>query len=181
MVRAGEWLGVALNLAYTYMYLQGTLPLAYAFAAAGGLALGWACWHHRLQAETALHGFYVVMAGYGAWLASDASWAMTSHGWLWHAPAIALGLLACVWVAPWPLRRGAAMPRLDAFTTFFSVMATWWMVQGDEVNWLYWIVIDSLSVYLYAKRGMPVGALLFVVYDLMAIDGWFDAVRWFSG
>ena len=55
------------------------------------------------------------------------------------------------------------------------------MVQGDEVNWLYWIVIDSLSVYLYAKRGMPVGALLFVVYDLMAIDGWFDAVRWFSG
>ena len=53
MVRAAEWLGVALNLAYTYLYLQGTLPLAYVFAAAGGLAMGWACWHHRLQAETA--------------------------------------------------------------------------------------------------------------------------------
>ena len=73
------------------------------------------------------------------------------------------------------------MPRLAAFTTVCSGMATWWMVQGDDVNWLYWIVIDSLSVYLYAKRGMPMGALLFVVYDLMAIDGWFDAVSWFSG
>ena len=34
--------GVGLNLAYTYLYLQGALPLAYAFAATGAVALGYA-------------------------------------------------------------------------------------------------------------------------------------------
>ena len=38
MVRAAEVAGVVLNLAYTYLYLQGQLPLAYLFAALGVLA-----------------------------------------------------------------------------------------------------------------------------------------------
>ena len=67
MVRAAEIAGVALNLAYTYLYLRGQLPIAYLFAALGAMALGWTCWHRQLQAETGLHGFYLFMAGYGAW------------------------------------------------------------------------------------------------------------------
>ena len=58
------------------------------------------------------------------------------------------------------------MPQLDAFTTVFSVVGTWWMIQGDPTNWLYWMVIDAVSIYLYAKRGMPWGALLFALYTL---------------
>ena len=41
MVRAAEVLGVLLNVAYTWLYLNGTLPLAYLFAALGhGNGLG---------------------------------------------------------------------------------------------------------------------------------------------
>ena len=40
MVRAAEVAGVVLNLAYTYLYLQGQLPLAYVFAALGGCRIG---------------------------------------------------------------------------------------------------------------------------------------------
>ena len=68
MVRISEGVGVAFNLAYTWLYLNGTLPLGYAFAGMGAVAMGWACWKRNLQAETALHGFYLVMAGVGAWL-----------------------------------------------------------------------------------------------------------------
>ena len=35
MVRAAEVAGVLLNLAYTYLYLQGQLPLAYVCCAGG--------------------------------------------------------------------------------------------------------------------------------------------------
>ena len=54
------------------------------------------------------------------------------------------------------------------------------MIQGDPANWLYWMVIDAVSIYLYAKRGMPWGALLFLVYTLMAVDGWFEGISWFT-
>ena len=66
VVRWAEILGVVLNLTYTWLYLNGTLPLAYLFAALGAFGLGWACWRRNLQAETLLHSFYFIMAGYGA-------------------------------------------------------------------------------------------------------------------
>ena len=40
MVRAAEVLGVLLNVAYTWLYLNGTLPLAYLFAALGAVGNG---------------------------------------------------------------------------------------------------------------------------------------------
>jgi nicotinamide mononucleotide transporter len=50
------------------------------------------------------------------------------------------------------------------------------MVQWDPINWLHWVVIDAVSIYLYMKRGMPWGALLFAVYTALAVHGWVDAV-----
>jgi len=181
MVRAAEVAGVVLNLAYTYLYLQGQLPLAYVFAALGAVGLGWACWHRKLQAETGLHGFYLLMAGYGAWLSADSDWQVAMHGWLPHALAVGVGTVAWAALIPWLKQRGSSMPTLDAFTTVFSVIGTWWMIQGDPVNWIYWMVSDTVSIYLYAKRGMPWGALLFLIYGLMAVDGWFEGISWFSG
>jgi nicotinamide mononucleotide transporter len=46
------------------------------------------------------------------------------------------------------------------------------MVSLFPENWLYWIVIDAVSVYLYLQRGLKLTALLFVVYTLLAINGY---------
>jgi nicotinamide mononucleotide transporter len=181
MVRVAEVVGVVLNLAYTFLYLQGRLPFAYLFAATGAVALGWACWNRNLHAETGLHGFYLLMAGYGAWIAHETDWALHFHPWQSHAAAVVGGALAWWGVVPWLERRGSTLPRLDAFTTVFSVVGTWWMIQGDPANWIYWMVVDAASIYLYAKRGMPWGALLFAIYLLMAADGWFEEISWFTG
>ena len=48
MVRLAEVLGVVLNLAYTWLYLNGTLPLAYLFAA----SVQWAWPVGMLEAAT---------------------------------------------------------------------------------------------------------------------------------
>ncbi len=180
MVRAAEVLGVLLNIAYTWLYLNGTLPLAYLFAALGAVGLGWACWRRNLQAETLLHLFYLAMAGYGAWLFGTSEWVVETHGWAPHLLSLAAGAAAWWLAVPWLTRRGSSMPQLDAFTTVFSVVGTWWMIQGDPTNWLYWMVIDVVSIYLYAKRGMPWGALLFALYTLLAVDGWFEEISWFT-
>ena len=144
------------------------------------VGMGWACWRRNLQAETLLHLFYFVMAGYGAWLFGTSEWVVETHGWAPHLLSLAAGAGAWWLTVPWLTRRGSSMPQLDAFTTVFSVVGTWWMIQGDPTNWLYWMVIDVVSIYLYAKRGMPWGALLFALYTLLAVDGWFEEISWFT-
>jgi nicotinamide mononucleotide transporter len=64
---------------------------------------------------------------------------------------------------------------VDTFTTVFSVIATIMMVMAVTENWYYWIVIDAVSIFLYASRRMYLTALLFVVYTLLAING---AMQW---
>lgn len=174
-----EIVGVIANAAYTWMYLKGMLPEAYGFAALGGIALGWSCWRNNLQAETALHLFYVCMAGYGTWYASSADGSGMTGSIVQHAAGLGVGLVSWALVVPVLRSRGSSMPRLDGFTTVFSIVATWWMVRWDPTNWLYWIVIDLVSIYLYAKRGMPWAAFLFAVYTIMAIDGWFQGIQLF--
>ena len=73
----------------------------------------------------------------------------------------------------------AMLPFLDAFTTVFSLAATWLMINMIHMNWLYWIVIDSVSIYLYAKRGLKLSSVLFLLYLLLALDGYFEAISIF--
>jgi nicotinamide mononucleotide transporter len=36
-------------------------------------------------------------------------------------------------------------------------------------NWLYWIVIDAISIYIYIHKGFYLTAILFLIYTLLAI------------
>ena len=69
----------------------------------------------------------------------------------------------------------AAATYLDAFTTVFSVIITFMVIQKKLENWLYWLVVDSVYVYLYASRGGYLFALLFLVYLVIVVMGW---IRW---
>ena len=39
-------------------------------------------------------------------------------------------------------------------------------------NWIYWLVIDAISIYLYMDRELYFTAMLFVVYIVIIIFGW---------
>lgn len=64
---------------------------------------------------------------------------------------------------------------LDAFTTVFSILATFLVIYKKLENWLYWLVIDLVYVYLYWREGSLLFTLLFVVFLFMASYGFF---RW---
>jgi len=65
----------------------------------------------------------------------------------------------------------AAVPYLDAFTTVFSVIITFMVIYKKLENWVYWLVIDSVYVYLYWSRGSYLFTILFVVYLVLVIIG----------
>jgi nicotinamide mononucleotide transporter len=174
--RAIEVTAVLLSLGYTWGYLQGWTPWCFLPAGMGATGLMVLCWRRNILAEAALQAFYVVMAGYGAWASSRAEdwtpqqWSSTTHG-----GAIITAAITTVFVARGLKRHTrSTLPLLDAFTTVFSLLATWLMVHNHHANWAYWIAIDAVAIYLYAKRGLPFGAALYAIYLAMAVMGWFE-------
>ncbi len=75
----------------------------------------------------------------------------------------------------------AAWPYVDSFTTWASVITTYLVTQKYLQNWLYWIVIDLVSIPLYLDRELSLTALLFVFYVVIAVFGYFKWKQHFNG
>lgn len=67
---------------------------------------------------------------------------------------------------------GANLPYLNAFTTSVSLLAQWWLARKKLQNWLLWIFADLIYVAMYLYMGLYLTALLFVLYLLIAINGY---------
>jgi nicotinamide mononucleotide transporter len=67
----------------------------------------------------------------------------------------------------------ASLPYLDAFTTVFSIIATWMVVQKQLQNWLIWIVVDAIASGMYFYKELYLTSLLFIIYTIIAIRGYF--------
>ncbi len=63
---------------------------------------------------------------------------------------------------------------MDAFTTWGAVLTTFMVARKVIENWLYWIVIDGVSVFLYIDRGLYLTAALFVAYVVIVVFGYFN-------
>ncbi|NNE69213.1 MAG: nicotinamide mononucleotide transporter [Rhodothermales bacterium] len=136
-------------------------------------------WEVSLFMESALNVFYMVMAVYGWWAwtrggAKDDG--MAIHSWTsrQHAMVI-LGILALTLLTGWLLTgTGAARPYVDSFTTVASVITTFMVARKVLENWLYWIVIDAVSIWLYLDRGLESTAGLFALYVVLAVVGYYQ-------
>ncbi|HOO19504.1 MAG TPA: nicotinamide riboside transporter PnuC, partial [Paludibacteraceae bacterium] len=69
------------------------------------------------------------------------------------------------------------VPRADSFTTALSIIATWMLARKMIENWLLFIVADGVCTGLYFYRELYPTAILFAVYTIMAIIGYFKWKR----
>ncbi|MDA3910605.1 MAG: nicotinamide riboside transporter PnuC [Bacteroidales bacterium] len=67
----------------------------------------------------------------------------------------------------------STVPLGDAFTTALSFVATWMLARKILENWLFWIVVDLVSVGLYIYKGLYPTAALFAFLTIMAVFGFF--------
>ncbi|MCU4675009.1 nicotinamide riboside transporter PnuC [Catenovulum sp. 2E275] len=63
---------------------------------------------------------------------------------------------------------------LDTFTTVFSIYATYLLAERVVQSWLYWVVIDATSIYIYLNKSLFVTAFLFVCYTVLAIWAYYQ-------
>ncbi len=174
---AWEATAVVLGVAYLLLAMRESLWCWYAAFASTAIFLV-LFWDVGLLMESALQLYYLAMAIYGWWHWQRGSedhteLAISSWGWRQHLLAITTVILAAA--ASGALLQGyssAALPYLDSFTTWGSIITTWMVARKILENWLYWLVIDSVSIYLYLDRALYLTALLFVVYLIIVLFGY---------
>ncbi|MFT5144470.1 MAG: nicotinamide mononucleotide transporter [Thalassolituus oleivorans] len=135
-------------------------------------------WNVSLVMESALNVFYMAMAVYGWWewtRGGSGDTGVDIHRWqgMTHLKAVASIMLLTA-IVGWLLTgTQAARPFVDSFTTVASVITTFMVARKVLENWLYWIVIDAVSIWLYLDRGLKSTAVLFVLYVVLAVVGYF--------
>jgi nicotinamide mononucleotide transporter len=66
----------------------------------------------------------------------------------------------------------AASPYIDAFTTWGAIIASYMVAKKILENWIYWFVVDFVSVFLFVSRELYPTALLFCLYLVLVIFGY---------
>jgi nicotinamide mononucleotide transporter len=151
-------------------------------------------WKVSLLMESVLNIYYMGMALYGYWLwQQDGQPIPTQQGvpsknvqsssqlgpmvlsWSLNTHLILISITALISLGVGYLMANytqASFPYLDAATTCFAVMTTYLVAKKVLENWLYWIVIDLVSMYLYFQKGLMLTTGLFMAYVLMAAMGY---------
>jgi nicotinamide mononucleotide transporter len=136
----------------------------------------WVMFGARLYMGSVLNAFYAAMAvyGYRQWTGGRGGRPLEVSRW--PLSRNLLGLLAVIgmsMVSSFFLRRftPAAWPFADSLEAWGSVFATFLVARKVYENWHWWLVIDSLSMWLYYTRGLYVTMLLFGLYLVLIALG----------
>ena len=166
------------------------LAIAYLLLAVRENILCWYCalfstaiftglfWDVSLLMDSALNVYYMAMAIYGwyQWTHGGSNGHGVHIGKLSGSQNILIisSILMITLVSGYLLdhNTSAAWPYVDSFTTWASVATTIMVTKKILENWLYWLVIDTISIPLYIDRGLYLTATLFVAYIVIVIFGY---------
>jgi nicotinamide mononucleotide transporter len=172
-----EWFAVITGLLYVIL-ISFKKTSAWFFAIVSSLLYIYLCYSSQLFLETGLQFFYLIMGIYGWYLWTSVQKIDENRIIKWknyhHSINIAFSTLLFISIGfIFDNYTNQANPYTDAFTTVFSLAATFMVTQKVLENWIYWIVIDVVSVYLFSSRELYMTAALFVIFTILAIVGYF--------
>jgi nicotinamide mononucleotide transporter len=155
----------------------------YAFGIAGVLVYAWVFYDARLYSDALLQGFFLAAQFYGWWHWSrsraGAGEIVVSRlsnrarlGW-----AAGIAVAAAAWGMLMHRYTDAAVPWLDASVAMTSIAAQVLMSRQKIENWWLWMIVNTLSVVMYAWRGLWPTLVLYAVLLGLTVLG---LVKWQS-
>ena len=172
-----EGVGAVLAIAYLLLALKQNKLCWLAWIASSILYL-YVMYQAGLYMESLLQVFYLCMGFYGL-----SQWSKTinnnqnTYVDLWsignHIFAISL-VIVLSFLSGTLLSNfsNAALPFIDAFTTWGAIVASYMVANKILENWIYWFVIDFISVFIFASRGLYFTSALFVTYLVIIYFGY---------
>lgn len=138
------------------------------------------CYNAGLYAESILQVFYVIMAVYGY-----INWSKTNLRLqivLSDTKQILKGIVISFvtgFILGYFLKNytQASWPYTDSQIFAFSIWATYLSSKVYLISWIVWIVVDFVSIGLYYDRAMKLTAILYIIYTLLAIWGYYEWLK----
>ncbi|MEO7150524.1 MAG: nicotinamide riboside transporter PnuC [Burkholderiaceae bacterium] len=161
------------------LYNMRVDPLGWPLAIVSSLLYFALLWTSGLYGEAWLQIFFAVVAGWGWWqwlrgTQADGS-ALRPRPLGPRGRWVALAAFAVAW----PLIGGllhqhtdSQVPWWDAFPTAGSVVAQALLGRQYIENWPAWVVVNVVSVTLFAYKGLWLTALLYAIFVALSFAGW---------
>ena len=141
----------------------------------------------KLYADFALHVFFLIMSSYGwyYWLQGknsfDAQLPVSSES----KKVLAYSIIICVLMITltsnlFTIYTDADLPYWDNTTSIVSVLAIWLQSRKKIESWIFWLIVDILSVGIYFYKELYLYSLLYSIYVVMAFLGyraWLESYR----
>lgn len=131
--------------------------------------------HATLYGQAIIHLYYVVIGIYGWWHwrqkvqeKSFKEWPLPIHIKA-TVLSIAISIIAALLFKTYT---DAAVPWTDSFLTIFGFVASYMQARKIMSSWLYWLVIDLWSAWVYMESYYYLYAMLMIFYSVMCVRGY---------
>ena len=170
---AWEFVAVFLSIAYLLLAMRQSL---WCWVAAFFSTLIYAIlfFDAALLMDSVLNIYYLFMAVYGwySWRFGNkndenlrpSSWKISLHVKI----VLILGFISLAFGYIMDNYTHADFAYLDSATTVFAIFTTYMLAKKILENWIYWIVIDAVSIYIYIEKSFYLTASLFCLYTILA-------------
>ena len=133
----------------------------------------------KLYADFALHVFFLFMSFYGwyYWLQGNSTFDSELPVSRESKKVLAYSIIICVLAIIlagnlFTIYTDAELPYWDNTTSILSVLAIWLQSRKKIESWVFWLIIDILSVGIYFYKDLYLYSLLYSIYVAMAFFGY---------
>jgi nicotinamide mononucleotide transporter len=172
--------GVAFVLALAMVLLNIRVnPLAWPLAIVSSLMYFALFWNSKLYGDASLQIVFALVAlwGWWQWLRGVEDNGATLQVRHLDARGRLLALLAVA--VAWPAigtflarQTDTDVPWWDAFPTAASLVGQWLLGRKYVENWPTWVVVNVVSVALFAYKGLWLTVLLYALFIALSVIGW---------
>lgn len=68
----------------------------------------------------------------------------------------------------------ASFPWIDSMATAGSFLAQYLIAKKKIENWLLWIIVNVVYIFVYIQKDLPLYAILYCIYLFLAIQGFYQ-------
>lgn len=185
MEQAIEIIGTLVGIIYLWLEYRASIYLWVASIIMPAIYL-YVYYNAGLYADFGINIYYLLIALYG--------WATWRYGFhlfgskkkeekelaITHTPKRVWGKLALTYIAAQCAityilvnYTDSTVPWWDSFTTALSIVGMWMLARKYIEQWWVWLVVDAVSAWLYIYKGLYFTAVLYAVYAIISIFGYF--------
>ena len=179
-----EILGVITGIVYLWLEYKASIHLWIAGIIMPAIYL-FVYYNAGLYADFGINIYYLLIALYG-WVTWKTGFTLFGHkepkkelrishtprtAWIKAAVAYIIAQLGIYFVLT--EYTDSTVPWCDSFTPALSIVGMWMLARKYIEQWWVWCVVDVVSSALYMYKGLYFTAVLYAVYAIIAIFGYF--------